>query len=257
MEARSLNHCTSREVPSSVPNAAAITTCTLPIVWFSRAARSLGCCAGDARPTGHISVSVSASHLCVISLSAYVYEDVSIALSMHSGVRTRRASGLSPSPCLSLKAEDHVPALIQSDRKKGFFFSWPLSLLKPSTGWMGQHLSPLPPPLCWPRCLLCSVHGSRVRVIHRYPQTLPDDVSPNAWVPVAHHVTLVNHHGCFLFLRVPLGRIFHVPLSSTPGTSSSLSHHAADATYFRYLMWQPTSHPQVHTSSFASQESIG
>ena len=144
MEGRSLNRCTPREVPSSVPNAAAKTTCTLLIVWFSRAARSLGCCAGDARPTGRISVSVSASHLCVISLSAYVYEDVSIALSMHAGLRTRRASGLSPSPCLSLKAEDHVSALIQSDRKKEFFLTRPLSLLRPSAGWMGQHPSPSP-----------------------------------------------------------------------------------------------------------------
>ena len=93
VEAWSLNRCTSREVPSSVPNAAAITTCTLLIVWFSRAARSLGSCAGDARPTGRISVSVSASHQCVISLSAYVYHFI-----------------LAPSPLLIVTGES-IPLL--------------------------------------------------------------------------------------------------------------------------------------------------
>ena len=76
MKAQSLNRCTSREVPSSVPNAAAITMCTLLVVWFSRSARSLRCCAGDARPTGHISISLSASHLCVISLSTCLHRCV-------------------------------------------------------------------------------------------------------------------------------------------------------------------------------------
>ena len=171
---------------------------------------------------------------------------------MHAGLRTRRASGLSPSPCLSLKAEDHAPALIQSDRKEEFFLTRPLSLLRPSAGWMGQPL-----PLCWQRCLLRSVHGSRVCVTHRYPRHSRMTLNQTLGRLWPSHATSVNHHSCFLFLRVPLGRVFHVPLSSTPSTSSSLSDHLADATYFRYLMWQPTSHPPVHTSSFVSQESIG
>ena len=157
---------------------------------------------------------------------------------MHAGLRTRRASGLSPSPCLSLKAEDHAPALIQSDRKEEFFLTRPLSLLRPSAGWMGQPL-----PLCWQRCLLRSVHGSRVCVTHRYPRHSRMTFNQTLGRPWPSHATSVNHHSCFLFLRVPLGRVFHVPLSSTPSTSSSLSDHLADATYFRYLMWQPTSHP--------------
>lgn len=107
----------------------------------------------------------------------------------------------------------------------------------------GATPQPLAPPLCGQRCLLRSVHGSRVRVTHRHLRHSRVTFNQTRGRPWPSHATSVNQHSCFLFLRVPLGRVFHVPVSSTPGTSSSLSDHAADAMYFRYLVWQPTSHP--------------
>lgn len=107
----------------------------------------------------------------------------------------------------------------------------------------GATPQPLAPPLCGQRCLPRSVHGSRVRVTYRHPRHSRVTFNQTRGRPWPSHATSVNQHSCFLFLRVPLGRVFHVPVSSTPSTSSSLSDHAADAMYFRYLVWQPTSHP--------------
>ena len=184
MEAWSLNRCTSREVPSSVPNAAAITTCTLLIVWFSRAARSLGSCAGDARPTGRISVSVSASHLCVISLSAYVYEDVSIAV---DACWPENQEGQWPKSQSMSESEGRRPCPSSNTvRQKGRIL--PYSAFE-STQALSRVDGATPQPLA-PAAVLAKVSASLsprfTCLCHpQIPTTLPDDVEPNTWAPVA------------------------------------------------------------------------